>query len=193
MAAACATLAPAALGKNSRTSALTSQMAQVSLASPLCGSTSSGFIARFAAPSAAPKQFTPAVGAVVAMAATAEQTGRLRLTNVSPQEGSRKEKKRWGRGPGSGMGRYCGRGLNGQNCRNGGGVRPGFEGGQMPLYRRLPKKKGIAGGMGAGLPKYITINARVGGILSGSEAAASSQRRTLRGRGNGPCPGLHDH
>eukprot|EP00899_Mesostigma_viride_P021466 jgi/Mesvir1/29320/Mv01576-RA.1 len=75
MAAACATLAPAALGKNSRTSALTSQMAQVSLASPLCGSTSSGFIARFAAPSAAPKQFTPAVGAVVAMAATAEQTG----------------------------------------------------------------------------------------------------------------------
>lgn len=51
-----------------------------------------------------------------------------------------KPKRRVGRGNGSGRGTYCGRGMNGQNSRSGGGVRRGFEGGQMPMFRRLPKR-----------------------------------------------------
>ena len=62
-----------------------------------------------------------------------------KLTLVKP-EGATKEKKRVGRGSGGGKGRYCGRGQKGQKARSGGGVRLGFEGGQMPLYRRLPKR-----------------------------------------------------
>jgi len=62
------------------------------------------------------------------------------LKNLSPVEGSRRPRKRVGRGNGSGLGKTCGRGHKGQNSRSGGGVRPGFEGGQMPLHRRLPKR-----------------------------------------------------
>merc|ERR1712232_1050242 len=51
-----------------------------------------------------------------------------------------------------------GRGTRGQNSRSGGGVRPGFEGGQLPLYRRLPKLKGIAGGMSGGIPDFVVAN-----------------------------------
>jgi large subunit ribosomal protein L15 len=54
--------------------------------------------------------------------------------------GNNKKKRRVGRGNGSGSGTYCGRGMNGQNSRSGGGVRRGFEGGQMPFFRRLPKR-----------------------------------------------------
>jgi large subunit ribosomal protein L15 len=63
----------------------------------------------------------------------------LTLSNLQPNAGSRKLRTRWGRGEGSGHGKTCGRGGKGQTARSGGGVRPGFEGGQMPLYRRLPK------------------------------------------------------
>ena len=59
---------------------------------------------------------------------------------LSPQEGSVQEKFRKGRGPGSGNGKTAGKGHKGQNARSGGGVRPGFEGGQLPLYRKLPKR-----------------------------------------------------
>ena len=62
------------------------------------------------------------------------------LGKIRPPKGSRKSKKRVGRGPGSGMGTYSTRGLKGQNSRSGGGVRPGFEGGQTPLIKRIPKK-----------------------------------------------------
>lgn len=55
-------------------------------------------------------------------------------------DGSRQSKKRLGRGIGSGIGKTSGKGHKGQNARSGGGVRPGFEGGQMPLYRRIPSK-----------------------------------------------------
>ncbi len=64
----------------------------------------------------------------------------MRLHDLKPAEGSRKNKKRVGRGTGSGLGTTAGRGMNGQNSRSGGGVRPGFEGGQMPLFRRIPKR-----------------------------------------------------
>ena len=62
------------------------------------------------------------------------------LSNLSPAKGSNKKKKRIGRGPGSGLGKTAGKGHKGQKARKGGGVAPGFEGGQMPLYRRLPKR-----------------------------------------------------
>lgn len=64
----------------------------------------------------------------------------LSLANLSPQKGSTKNKKRVGRGPGSGHGKTAGRGHKGFKARSGSGIKPGFEGGQMPLYRRLPKR-----------------------------------------------------
>ncbi|QIM61919.1 50S ribosomal protein L15 [Pasteurellaceae bacterium Orientalotternb1] len=63
----------------------------------------------------------------------------MRLNSLSPAEGAKHSGKRLGRGIGSGLGKTGGRGHKGQKSRTGGGVRRGFEGGQMPLYRRLPK------------------------------------------------------
>ena len=63
----------------------------------------------------------------------------MRLNTLSPAPGSRKNAKRVGRGIGSGSGKTCGRGHKGQKSRSGGSVKPGFEGGQMPLQKRLPK------------------------------------------------------
>ena len=62
------------------------------------------------------------------------------LDRLKPAKGAVKSRKRVGRGPGSGSGKTCGRGHNGQLSRSGGGVKAGFEGGQMPLQRRLPKR-----------------------------------------------------
>ena len=62
----------------------------------------------------------------------------MRLNSLSPAEGSKKGKKRVGRGSSSGWGKTSGRGQKGQKARSGGGVRPGFEGGQLPLQKRLP-------------------------------------------------------
>lgn len=62
------------------------------------------------------------------------------LSNLKPAIGSTKTRKRIGRGPGSGTGKTAGKGHKGQNARSGGGVKPGFEGGQMPMQRRLPKR-----------------------------------------------------
>ncbi len=64
----------------------------------------------------------------------------MKLSELKPPEGSRKKRKRVGRGNGSGHGGTSCRGSKGQNSRSGGGVKPGFEGGQMPLTRRLPKR-----------------------------------------------------
>jgi len=63
----------------------------------------------------------------------------MKLNELLPPEGSRKTRKRVGRGVGSGHGKTAGRGTKGHKSRSGGGVRPGYEGGQMPLHRRLPK------------------------------------------------------
>jgi len=64
----------------------------------------------------------------------------MKLNELSPAEGSAKKPYRKGRGAGSGNGKTAGKGHKGQNARSGGGVRPGFEGGQIPLYRKLPKR-----------------------------------------------------
>ena len=78
----------------------------------------------------------------------------MKLHELKPAEGSKKAPKRIGRGTGSGLGRNAGKGEKGQNTRTGGGVRPGFEGGQMPLYRRLPKR----GFTNIFAKEYVSIN-----------------------------------
>lgn len=64
----------------------------------------------------------------------------MHLNELAPNLGATKTRKRVGRGPGSGLGKTCGRGGKGQTARKGASIRPGFEGGQTPLYRRLPKR-----------------------------------------------------
>lgn len=78
----------------------------------------------------------------------------MEIKDLVPAEGSTKNRKRVGRGPASGHGKTAGRGMNGQLSRSGGGKRPGFEGGQMPLYRRVPKK-GFTNIFGT---DYATVN-----------------------------------
>ncbi|KAI4304969.1 hypothetical protein MLD38_040422 [Melastoma candidum] len=107
---------------------------------------------------------------------------RFRLDNLGPQPGSRKKGKRKGRGISAGQGASCGFGMRGQKSRSGPGVRKGFEGGQMPLYRRIPKLRGIAGGMHAGLPKYIPVNLKdieTAGYQEGEEVSLE----TLKAKG----------
>lgn len=81
----------------------------------------------------------------------------MRLDELQPAAGSKFATKRVGRGIGSGTGKTSGKGHKGQNARSGGGVRPGFEGGQMPLYRRLPKR----GFKNIFAKQYVTINVEV--------------------------------
>ena len=81
----------------------------------------------------------------------------MRLEELKPAEGSTHKKKIVGRGIGSGGGKTSGRGHKGQKARSGGGVRPGFEGGQMPLYRRLPKR----GFTNIFAKKYVAVNVEV--------------------------------
>ncbi len=78
----------------------------------------------------------------------------MKLHELSPAAGSVKAAWRKGRGPGSGNGKTAGKGHKGQNARSGGGVRPGFEGGQLPLYRKLPKR----GFNNKFAKEYATIN-----------------------------------
>lgn len=78
----------------------------------------------------------------------------MNLHSLKPADGSRKKEIRVGRGIGSGVGKTCGRGHKGQKARSGGGVRPGFEGGQMPIYRRLPKR----GFKNIWAKKFATVN-----------------------------------
>ena len=79
----------------------------------------------------------------------------MKLHELRPSEGAVQTKKRVGRGVGSGTGKTSGKGHKGQNARSGGGVRPGFEGGQLPLFRRLPKR-GFTNAMFK--VEYATIN-----------------------------------
>ena len=87
----------------------------------------------------------------------------MNLNDLSPAPGARKASKRVGRGIGSGTGKTCGRGHKGQKARTGGSVRPGFEGGQMPLYRRLPKF-----GFTSRAPEELTL--KLGTLAKLSEA-----------------------
>jgi large subunit ribosomal protein L15 len=81
----------------------------------------------------------------------------MKLEDLRPAAGSTKKRKRVGRGPGSGRGKTSGRGSKGQLARAGGGSPPGFEGGQMPLYRRLPKRGFLPHG---GKSEFAVVNVR---------------------------------
>jgi len=81
----------------------------------------------------------------------------MRLEDLRPAKGSTKNRKRLGRGPSSGTGKTSGKGHKGLNARSGGGSRPGFEGGQMPLYRRLPKRGFLPYG---GKTEYAVVNVK---------------------------------
>jgi large subunit ribosomal protein L15 len=91
----------------------------------------------------------------------------MRIEDLRPAAGSTRKRKRIGRGPGSGHGKTSGKGHKGLNARSGGGVRPGFEGGQMPLYRRLPKRGFLPYG---GKTEFAIVNV---GDLSDRFAAGS--------------------
>jgi len=90
----------------------------------------------------------------------------MRIDTLSPAEGARKPVKRLGRGIGSGTGKTSGKGHKGQWARSGGGVRPGFEGGQMPLARRIPKR----GFHNKWAKSYVIINlSQLGDVPAGTE------------------------
>jgi len=90
----------------------------------------------------------------------------MRLEDLRPAPGSTRERKRIGRGRGSGTGKTSGKGHKGLKARSGGGARPGFEGGQMPLYRRLPKRGFLPFG---GKTRYAIVNVKaLGGFAAGS-------------------------
>jgi large subunit ribosomal protein L15 len=98
------------------------------------------------------------------------------LGNLHPSPGSKRPIKRVGRGPGSGHGKTAGRGHKGKGARSGGNVKPGYEGGQMPLQRRLPKRgfKPIA------RTSYAVVNV---GRLAAFDAGATVDRDALRAHG----------
>lgn len=100
----------------------------------------------------------------------------MKLHELKPNEGATFSRKRIGRGIGSGTGKTSGKGHKGQNARSGGGVRPGFEGGQMPLYRRLPKR----GFTNIFAKKYVTVNVEV---LDKFEDGAEVTAQTLKENG----------
>ncbi|HIJ20894.1 MAG TPA: 50S ribosomal protein L15 [Deltaproteobacteria bacterium] len=100
----------------------------------------------------------------------------MRIHDLSPAEGSRKKRKRVGRGPGSGHGKTACRGHKGQKSRSGGGVRPGFEGGQMPIHRRLPKR----GFTNLFKKEYLLVNL---GDLKGFEESKIIDREVLESAG----------
>ncbi len=108
----------------------------------------------------------------------------MKLNELSPSKGAVKSRKRLGRGPGSGRGTTAGRGTKGFNSRSGGGVRPGYEGGQMPIHRRLPKR----GFTNIFKTNYAVVNIKDLSVFeSGStvDEAALEKCRLVNGRRDG--------
>jgi len=107
----------------------------------------------------------------------------VRQDNLTPAPGSRKDRKRVGRGDGSGHGTYSGRGCKGQKARAGCNMRPGFEGGQLPLIKRLPRKRGFVNIFRAG---YSIVNLshlnifEAGSEITPQELVAAGLVKSLR-------------
>eukprot|EP00274_Cyanoptyche_gloeocystis_P005478 CAMPEP_0196666372 /NCGR_PEP_ID=MMETSP1086-20130531/64476_1 /TAXON_ID=77921 /ORGANISM="Cyanoptyche gloeocystis , Strain SAG4.97" /LENGTH=281 /DNA_ID=CAMNT_0042003555 /DNA_START=62 /DNA_END=906 /DNA_ORIENTATION=- len=95
---------------------------------------------------------------LVSFEINADAASGIQIHTLAPAPGSRHRKTRKGRGIAAGQGASCGFGMRGQNSRSGRGTRPGFEGGQTPLYRRVPKLRGVAGGMPKGVKEFSEIN-----------------------------------
>jgi len=112
----------------------------------------------------------------------------MNLGDLAPAPGARHRKKRIGRGTGSGHGKTSGRGHKGQKARSGGGVRPGFEGGQMPLQRRMP----IRGFTHASKVTYNVVNLSAIAALSGDEITPDVLRQVNLVRRPGPVKILGD-
>lgn len=105
----------------------------------------------------------------------------MRIEELRPNPGARKDRRRLGRGPGSGLGKTGGRGGKGQTARSGSSIRPGFEGGQTPLYRRIPKR----GFTNVCAVKVESLNLKdalpyiEGGVLDGKEFCLSGIAKLL--------------
>ncbi len=110
----------------------------------------------------------------------------MKINELRATPGARQQAYRKGRGPGSGNGKTAGRGHKGQNSRSGGGVRPGFEGGQMPIYRRLPKR-GFSNKRFAA--DYIVINV---GDLERFDEGATVDAKALKASGLIALPKVND-
>lgn len=111
----------------------------------------------------------------------------MKQEDLKPNKGSVIKKKRLGRGPGSGLGKTCGRGGKGQTARAGSSIRPGFEGGQTPLYRRLPKRgfKNFASTESYSLNLDSISQYVVDGVLDGKNISTTAQFKLLS-RGDVP-------
>ena len=107
----------------------------------------------------------------------------VRIDQLKPARGSRRSRRRLGRGGGSGRGNTAGRGAKGQKARSGGQTRPGFEGGQLPLVKRLPYRRGVRGAGsvmvgGRPRPRMGVVNVgRLGGFPAGSEVTPDLLRQ----------------
>ena len=99
-----------------------------------------------------------------------QEVERITLSTLRPVAGSHRSRKRVGRGPGSGLGKTSGKGHKGQKARSGGNTNTGFEGGQMPMYRRLPKR----GFTNPFKVTYLAVNLRDLDRLSGDEVSPES-------------------
>lgn len=117
----------------------------------------------------------------------------MRLKDVAPQVGATRRRRRLGRGVAAGQGASCGKGMRGQKARKGGSTRPGFEGGQNPLYRRVPKLKGfpvinpkhyteVNVGSLAGLPAGSVVNLE--SLMAAGIVTSSDGPLKLLGRGD---------
>ena len=104
------------------------------------------------------------------MAHKKQDVARITLSTLRPVAGSHRSRKRVGRGPGSGLGKTAGKGHKGQKARSGGNTNTGFEGGQMPMYRRLPKR----GFTNPFKVTYLAVNLRDLERLSGDEVSPES-------------------
>lgn len=94
----------------------------------------------------------------------------MKQNELKPPVGSKRNRKRIGRGDGTGHGSYSGRGVKGQKARSGGGVRPGFEGGQLPIVKRLPRKRGFTNIFKT---EYSIVNlGKLGGFAPGSKVGS---------------------
>ncbi len=100
----------------------------------------------------------------------ADSKDRITLSNLRPAKGSHRARRRVGRGPGSGLGKTSGKGHKGSKARSGGSTNPGFEGGQMPMYRRLPKR----GFTNPFKVTYQAINLRDLARITGEEVSPES-------------------
>jgi large subunit ribosomal protein L15 len=109
----------------------------------------------------------------------------LGLHNLRPNDGATKNRKRLGRGKGTGQGKTAGRGHKGYNARSGGGVRPGYEGGQMPIYMRLGKLRGphMKKSMPIGPFRTYSVPVNVGRLARFFEAGAEVTPQTLAEKG----------